>query len=494
MEGVSERPDTFFRLSPADAANARTFALQRGSLAGRLDSWFYHPQYELLNARLDAAPIEKIALGELLVSIAGGATPSRSDASLYADSGVKFFRILNVGDGEILDQDLKYITDAVHKDELGRSQLAAGDVLMTITGRVGSAAVVGTEHLPANINQHIARLRIDKKRCRPEFLSEWLNCPAGLELSNRFVSGGTRAALDYGAIRNLRLPLPASFETQDKLLATMDAARAKRKAKLAEADVLLAGIDDFLLDGLGITLPSEDSRRVFAINRGDLTGLSLGPSHYAPELRNYLKILCNHPAYTKPLSSYVDVNPSLDISRMDAEAVVGFIPMQAVSDGATGEYTVTSRPLKEVSKGYTPFINGDILWAKITPCMQNGKSCILDGLPNGVGFGSTEFHVLRVRAAGISKEFVIEFVSQASLRRVATYAFTGSAGQQRVPATFLEDLPFPELSEGRQNEIVALMKAARDDARRLRAEAEAGWQAAKDWFEDQLLGPECHDF
>ena len=160
---------------------------------------------------------------------------------------------------------------------------------------------------------------------------------------------------------------------------------------------------------------------------------------------------------------YVDVNPSADVSGLDADDLVGFIPMQAVSDNTIGEYTITNRPLKEVRKGYSPFINGDILWAKITPCMQNGKSCIVDGLPNSVGFGSTEFHVLRVRAPGILPKFVFEFVSQATLRRVATYAFTGSAGQQRVPANFLETLPFPKFSETRQKKLVAVMDEARTE-------------------------------
>lgn len=247
--------------------------------------------------------------------------------------------------------------------------------------------------------------------------------------------------------------------------------------------------DPASLEASGITVPNEDLRRIFAINQGDLTDFSLSPSHYAPELRNYLKSLRNHPTASKPLSAYVDFNPPVDLSGIDDDDLVGFIPMQAVSDDATGEYTVTSRPLREVSNGYTAFANGDILWAKITPCMQNGKSCIVDRLPNGVGFGSTEFHVLRVRAAGVSREFVMEFISQATLRRVATYAFTGSAGQQRVPAKFLEDLPFPSLPETRQNEIVSSIKAAREETRRLRAEAEAHWQAAKRWFEEQLLGP-----
>ena len=230
---------------------------------------------------MDAAPVATPTLGGLLESIAGGATPSRSDDSLYADDGVRFFRILNVDDGEIVERDLKYVTDDVHNGLLERSQLAAGDVLMTITGRVGSAAVVGPEHLPANINQHIARLRVNTQRCRPEFLSEWLNCPAGLELSNRYVSGGTRAALDYGAIRSLRVPLPP-LELQDVLVDAMDAARAERRAKLADADALLAGIDDFLLDALGIAPPVEDRRRVFAVRRRDVGEFAISPIGVCP--------------------------------------------------------------------------------------------------------------------------------------------------------------------------------------------------------------------
>ena len=267
-----------------------------------MDSWFNHPGYGLLSARLDYSPLKAPALGEFLWSIAGGATPKRSDASLYAESGIKFLRILNVGDGEIIEQDLKYITDAVHQEELGRSQLEAGDVLMTITGRVGSAAVVREEHLPANINQHIARLRVDTERCRPEFLSEWLNSPAGQQLSNRFVSGGTRAALDYGAIRSIRVPLPDSLEAQDKLLAAMGAARAERKRKLAEADALLAGLDNFVLEALGITPPAEDSRRVFAVRRSEVSGFQLSPSRYKPELQTFLNRIRSHPAVSQTLA------------------------------------------------------------------------------------------------------------------------------------------------------------------------------------------------
>ena len=227
----------------------------------------------------------------------------------------------------------------------------------------------------------------------------------------------------------------------------------------------------------------------YTVNHREVKGHSLGASYYAPELQLYLNMLRSNPAATKLLSEYVEVNPSVDISEIEDEALVGFIPMESVSDGATGEYTVTARPLNEVRKGYTCFMDGDILWAKSTPCMQNGKSCIVDGLPNGVGFGATEFHVLRVRNPSISGKFVFEFVSQEMLRSVATYTFSGSAGQQRVPSTFLENLPFPELSKEHQEELVAVMESARAESYRLRAEAESGWREAKKWFEEQLLRP-----
>ena len=278
MAGVSAGPNPFFRLSPAEKSKAQCFAVKRGDTKGRLDSWFHHPRYELLEAKLDAARVAAPELREFLVSIAGGATPRRSDSSLYSDDGVKFLRILNIGDGEILERDLKYLTDEVHEGELGRSQLAEGDVLMTITGRVGSAAVVHKQHLPANINQHIVRLRLDEKRCRPQFLCEWLNCPNGLALSNQFVSGGTRAALDYDAVRSLRVPLPDSLKAQDRLLTKMNAARAERREKLVQADRLMMRIDDFIISTLGIARPPRP-QSTFAIHTKDLVGV-VNPTRY----------------------------------------------------------------------------------------------------------------------------------------------------------------------------------------------------------------------
>jgi restriction endonuclease S subunit len=86
--------------------------------------------------------------------------------------------------------------------------LAENDILLTITGRVGNAAVVPRHILPANINQHLVRLRIVRDDCLPEYIAAYLNSSFGLSLTNRYVTGGTRIALDYGAIRSLLIPIP----------------------------------------------------------------------------------------------------------------------------------------------------------------------------------------------------------------------------------------------------------------------------------------------
>ena len=236
--------------------------------------------------------------------------------------------------------------------------------------------------------------------------------------------------------------------------------------------------------------PAEPGEaQCFAVRRGEIQENSLSVPMNSPEFYGFMSALRENPVGTKPLGNRVEINPRVDISGLPMDTSVGFIPMDAVADNAMNEYVAVSVALEEVSKGYTRFINGDVLWAKITPCMQNGKVCVVNGLPNGMGFGSTEFHVLRPSTPEISGKFVMEFVSQDKVRQCATYAFTGSAGQQRVPATFLESLPFPSFSLNRQNELVAAMDAARTERKGKLAEADA-LLAGKDEIVLDTLGIE----
>ncbi len=173
----------------------------------------------------------------------------------------------------------------------------------------------------------------------------------------------------------------------------------------------------------------------------------------------------------KPIGDICEVNPRLPRGHgISDDQVVSFVPMAAVDEVSGTIQAHQTRPYAEVKKGYTHFMDGDVLFAKITPCMENGKAAIASDLAGGLGFGSTEFHVLRAKE-GVLPEWLFYFVRQPAFRSEAKRNFTGTAGQQRVPTTFLASasLPVPPLPE--QRRIVDLLSRA-EGIVRLRREAE----------------------
>ena len=482
MAGVSAGLSAFFFVSPA-GVKPESYALLRGQVEGRLNAEYYSAEVrgivELLQSRFpNIKPLG--AYGEVVCGPFGTAV-KHSD---YVTDGVPLLRISNItGEGTLDFQDIVFITQK-KSDTLGSTQVVEGDIVISQRGTLGMSALVSSEYPVFNISANLIAMR-SITGLDPRFIQLYLTSAPGALQIKRLQSGQVHPKITTDDVASVLIPNVAS---QNELIHRMDIARHERTAKLIQADALMSRLDNFVLDTLGIAPSPEYSRQVFAVRRGNVSKNQLDPSRYAPELQTFLSRLRSHPAASQPLEAYVDINPPVDVADVGRHEAVGFIPMGAVADRATGDYTFEERSCDEVRKGYTSFADGDILWAKITPCMQNGKSCIAEGLPNGIGFGSTEFHVLRVRDQGVSKEFVKEFVSQKRLREAATYAFTGSAGQQRVPAEFLSALPFPRLAEAEQREIVDEVASTRARVGRLRTEAEVGWQEAKRWFEKRLLG------
>lgn len=176
----------------------------------------------------------------------------------------------------------------------------------------------------------------------------------------------------------------------------------------------------------------------------------------------------------KTLSAVSEVNPRRPRIERDDDVLTSFVPMEDV-DEVDGKFRrVQLKPYREVKRGYTYFEENDVLFAKITPSMENGKTAIAQGLVDGFGFGTTEFHVFRPQY-GISPDWIHYYIRREAFRQEARQHFRGAVGQQRVPVDFLVSYPLPvpfpdepKRSLETQRRIVSRIEALLAEVREMR--------------------------
>ena len=152
------------------------------------------------------------------------------------------------------------------------------------------------------------------------------------------------------------------------------------------------------------------------------------------------------------LGEIAKINPSVSLASKNTD--LSFVPMKAVSPGYSSRIENAERiSFSSIKQGYSKFINGDLLLAKITPCFQNRKSVIAQGLIKSLGCGSTEFHVLRA-SEGVDPKFLLLFLKSEWFISYGVEHFKGTAGQQRLNATDLKKCPFPLPPLNEQKRIV----------------------------------------
>ena len=158
------------------------------------------------------------------------------------------------------------------------------------------------------------------------------------------------------------------------------------------------------------------------------------------------------------LGDLAGLGPKVPAELLEANDDLSFVPMAAVTE-VSGEVDLTQTITAQVGKkrSLKYFAAGDVIFAKITPCMENGKVARPSGLTNGAAFGSTEFHVLRPTPA-IDGDFLRLFLVHDDFRYEAERAMTGAVGQRRVPKKYLEDFPLPTPPLEEQERIVEILE------------------------------------
>ena len=335
----------------------------------------------LVNQRLENALLDVKPFRSLLSLVQYGC----SDLAKEDPPGVPILRMNNIQEDGWVLSNLKYIE--LDERELDTYKLASEDILFNRTNSkelVGKCAVF-RESGDWVFASYLIRIRTDQSRLLPQFASDFLASGIGrlqIDCFSRQIIGMTN--INAEEIRQLRLPLPPISE-QEKLVTTMDTARAERKAKLAKADVLLAGVDDFVLDALDIKPPPEDFRRVFAVNSARIReDGSLNSDYYHPERMLTLRALetASNDLRIAPLEDVV--NFKRNQIKTPGENYLGLVNIQS----HTGEITDSVDTAKGVCFTHE---TGDVLFARLRPYLNKVHRAETDGCC------STEFHVLRVK-------------------------------------------------------------------------------------------------
>jgi len=191
-----------------------------------------HDRYEALQC---SRKCRVASLGTLIDQIANGATPKGAN---YLNEGIPFFRIQNIVPDGLDLSDIAYISRETH-DEMKRSQTRPGDLLMTITGRVGTAAVIPGSLKEGNINQHIVIIRLKSDVINTNYLATVINSSAVSFQASHRTTGTTRIALDYTAIKSLLIPVP-TIEIQEQILGEVARRRSEAKRLRNEAEAVVA--------------------------------------------------------------------------------------------------------------------------------------------------------------------------------------------------------------------------------------------------------------
>ena len=140
-------------------------------------------------------------------------------------------------------------------------------------------------------------------------------------------------------------------------------------------------------------------------------------------------------------------------NEADDDSMAAFIPMEKISAGYKSDFVFDTVKWGSIKKGFTHFANGDVAFAKITPCFQNRKSAIFHGLPNGIGAGTTELKVLRPYGNTIGRWYLLYFLESPYF--IDEAKFKGTANQQRIVVGYLENKLFPLPPKEEQQRIVA---------------------------------------
>ena len=371
-----------------------------------------------------------VRLGNI-TQIKGGKRIPKGTSLLKENTGYKYIRVTDMKNGTVLNDDIHYISKDIY-NKISNYTISKNDIYITCAGTIGRVGIIPVEFDGANLTENADKIII--KHINKNLLVKVLSSYIVQKQIQEVITTGCQPKLAIKKIEQLKIPLPPINE-QQRIVERIESLFVKLDRAKELIENTLAQFEQNKMAILHKAFIGELTAKWRKENNIDLSSWENGI-----------------------LMDFCKINPKkINTKEFDDDMIVSFIPMPCVSDIWGKIIKKELRKLGEVKKGYTNFCEGDVLFAKITPCMENGKSAIVDKLENDIGFGSTEFYVLRCDENKLNNKYLHYFVRQKTFRDEAKGEMTGAVGQQRVPKTFLENykMKVPTIEE--QQEIVNIL-------------------------------------
>ena len=389
----------------------------------------------------------KIAFSKAYPMMRIGEFLKRNKTAVTIQDGVKYKRVtIKVRNGGVVPR------DEVMGENIGTKKqflVSKGQfILSKIDARNGAMGIIPTELDGAVVTQDFLPYDIDTTKVNPQYFVLVCTTKQFIAFCQSCSSGTTnRQRVDEAQFLNIKVPVP-SLEEQDELVKAYNDIMVFIKMEEKKAIDIDVKATVAVRNALGVaSYPGHvEKKLVHYIGYNTIESWSVPQILHAENSPfGKSKFAC------EKLSDLVFINPRTDLSMLSDTDNMSFIPMEDISDDY-GEWIGKRTGNKSNIKGYTKFQDGDIIWAKITPCMQNGKSALLSNLVNGKGYGSTEFHVIRIKSNDVLPQYIHTLLRHFDVLSDAKKYFTGSSGQQRVPTSYLENLliPVPPLEVQKQ--------------------------------------------
>lgn len=402
-----------------------------------------------------------VKLGDV-AQIKGGKRLPKGKTYSIQKTRYPYLRVVDFDNMSIDETDLRYL-DKETQETIKAYIISSNDLYISIAGSIGKVGKIPANLVGANLTENAAKIT-EIKNLDLDFLKLYLNSQPAQEQIKKNTIATTQPKLALFRIEKITIPLPPLPEQKkivekiEELFSGLDSGvaslkKAKEQFRLYRQSVLAAAFS-------GRLLGKDD---IFQKQNSGLKDVIFSRKAAEPNVEyknNGLPEGIPDDALAKAgwkwvkLGVATQLNPKLPFEEIDENILVSFLPMRQVEE-LTGKFDLSmEKKYSEVKKGFTPFTNGDVIFAKITPCMENGKIAIVNKLKNKIGFGSTEFHVFRVKADLVNL-YLFYFLIQDTFRAKAQHNMTGAVGQKRVPKRFLEEseIPLPPLDQ--QHKIVS---------------------------------------